>query len=451
MRKGFVLLMAISMTKFLSFACGWDWDTLQMEKRDFPTVHELIVGKFLRHSNSFYKWRIADRVQKLKTYPDSLALYNDLAWAHDKLGDHQRAIQLMLIKDSLKSGIYETHANLGTSYIHAGQLEKGLTHIKKAIEINPEAHFGREVYQQYVVEYVLERRDSASKTISFPLSIGTQPDFYTFLKERHFKDAIAAGSNKNTEIAKAIKGISGMMKFGNYDSPVLLECLGDLLYAHKHGQLRGAGHLASRAYMKAGLAMPNDSLKAIYFDKAKQSVEKKYADRGSIVEENYPVISMKKLEQTLKLEILAANSWFDDIKLNEQNWIESGVNVDSMFALTYYEEPEQKTYYNEHAGVISGDLSEEEWLNYQLKNPINVASIFSIPNISESDKALLDELYQEEFKKEEIDSSTRHQANDDSQKKSDEKGGFNIMLLALVGGGIIILAFILFKLRKSKS
>lgn len=451
MRKGIVVLMVISLTKFLSFGCGWDWDTLQMEKRDFPSVHELIVGKFLRHSSSFYKWRIADRVEKLKIYPDSLELYNDLAWAHDKLGDHQRAIQLMLIKDSLKPGIYETHANLGTSYIHAGELELGLKHIKKAIEINPEAHFGREVYQQYVVEYVLERRDSSSKAIQFPLSSGKQPDFYSFLKERHFKDAIAAGSNKNAEIAKAIKGVSGMMKFGNYDSPVLLECLGDLLYARKHGQLRGAGHLASRAYMKAGLSMPNDSLKAIYFDKAKQSIEKKYADRGTIVEENYPVITMKKLEQTLKLEILTADQWFETVENNEQAWIDSNMNADSMFAVTYYEEPEQKTYYNEHAGIISGELSEEAWLNYQLENPINIASIFSLPNISEADKAMLDELYKEEFKQEEADSSETKPSNSDSEESDDEKGGFNLILLALIAGGVVILALILFKLRKSKS
>ncbi|MEZ6049381.1 MAG: hypothetical protein R3C11_28140 [Planctomycetaceae bacterium] len=39
---------------------------------------------------------------------------------------------------------------------------------------------------------------------------------------------------------RAIKGVSGMMRFGHYDSPILLEALGDLLV---HFHLQSPGNL----------------------------------------------------------------------------------------------------------------------------------------------------------------------------------------------------------------
>ena len=64
----------------------------------------------------------------------------------------------MLQKEQLYPGLYETRANLGTFYIHAGELEQGVEQIELAIEINPDAHFGREIYQKHLVNYVLTRK-----------------------------------------------------------------------------------------------------------------------------------------------------------------------------------------------------------------------------------------------------------------------------------------------------
>ena len=50
-------------------------------------------------------------------------------------------------------------------------------------------------------------------------------------------------------IDKAITGVLGMMKFGNHDSPVLLEALGDLLVSR--GYDTDGKRLAARAYLKA--------------------------------------------------------------------------------------------------------------------------------------------------------------------------------------------------------
>ncbi len=60
MFKRFALAFSLWINFFLVFPCGWDSDTIAMEKRMFPTVHELITGKFLQHSQEFYYWRVID-------------------------------------------------------------------------------------------------------------------------------------------------------------------------------------------------------------------------------------------------------------------------------------------------------------------------------------------------------------------------------------------------------
>ena len=136
-------------------ACLWDYDTLKMERSQFPSALELITGKFPRHSKDFYEWRIADRLAKLEVDDTNLSYYDDLAVAYDKTGQHAKAIEIILTKEKIKPGLYETYANLGTFYIHSGQLKEGVQYIEQAIALNADAHFGREIYQKYVVEYVL--------------------------------------------------------------------------------------------------------------------------------------------------------------------------------------------------------------------------------------------------------------------------------------------------------
>ena len=136
-------------------ACLWDHDTIRMERAAFPDVHEVLAGKFTRHSRAYYEWRIEDRERRLKEKPDDPNLTDDLAVAFDKTGRTDEAIALMRKSRERDPMRYETLANLGTFLIHAGKFEEGLTFIRKAIEVNPDAHFGREIVQAQLVEYVL--------------------------------------------------------------------------------------------------------------------------------------------------------------------------------------------------------------------------------------------------------------------------------------------------------
>ncbi|WP_299435735.1 hypothetical protein [uncultured Aquimarina sp.] len=343
MKRLALFLVCTFSTCFFGYSCFWDYDTIEMERIQFPDVIELISGKFLRHSPEFYQWRIQDRTLKLQKFPDSLELYDDLAVAYSKIGNDSKAIQVILKKDSIAPKNYKTYANLGTFYIHDGQFSKGLTYIDKAIAINPNAHFGREIYQRHLVEYVLSRMKNGK--VVLPLSVDFSPsferfprhkldNFYTFLTNKYSSKTETPLENNilpKEELDRAIKGIMGMMKFGNYDSPVLLEALGDLLVAN--GWKNGARQLASRAYFKASYHSKQPETKSIYEQKVAFALYHQYTKKGG------KRFTTQELEELLKQEIAEGNDFYQRIRNDEIEWIQLGQNPEEEFSKKYYQEP----------------------------------------------------------------------------------------------------------------
>ena len=313
-------------------ACLWDRDTLAMERQRFPTVLELISGKFLRHSPDFYRWRIA-RTRELLKSDAKPELYDDLAVAHEKLGDTDSAIRVTLEKESTYPGLYSTSANLGTFYIHAGDFASGLKEIDKALAINPDAHFGREIYQKLLVEYLLSKNEGSE--ISLPVapkpgSLFEPCGFGAFLLEQ--PEAEETKEAKQIFLKKAIKGVLGMMKFGNYDSPVLLEALGDLLLSQ--GYETDAKRLAARAYLKASYEVADPKVSDAYRTKAKECLNMQTRKGGS----NTP-LQLEELEAQFKMELNDAGLWYKAVIDDEQKWISSGADVQAEFERKYYQPP----------------------------------------------------------------------------------------------------------------
>ncbi len=329
-----------------AFACFWDYDTIEMERQKFPSVIELISGKFLRHSSEFHLWRIKDREAKLKQFPDSLELYDDLAVSYSKTNDQKTAIKLMLEKEKKQPGLYETYANLGTFYLHNHQFRKGIPFISKAIKINPDAHFGREIYQQYAAEYVIGKMKKGK--VIFPLDhtwlnhperIYQSPDpdnFYGFLlrKYRAKLDSTKRARTRrlpDREVEKAIIGLLGMMKFGNYNSPILLELLGDLLMAS--GRREGARQLASRAYFRAAYSFKDSAIRYSYYKKISIALFHQFTKPGG------KQFSIFELETLLNEEIAEGKAFYDQVRQNEISWIKTGKQPEVEFAKKYYESP----------------------------------------------------------------------------------------------------------------
>jgi len=300
----FVLLLVPS----LAWACLWDYDTLLAERSRFPTTLELITGKFLRHSPEFYEWRVKDRQRKLETDPDNLELLDDLAVAYDKLGKQDLAIELMERKEKNEPGLYETAANHGTFLAHAGKLEESLPFLKRAIEINPDAHFGREKYQIYLIEYALEKPVDQS--------------FWQFLGTRNEAET-------EEQRQAAIKGVLGILRFGNHDNPRVLEALGSLLTSYEpDSRSPDAKALAARAYLKAS-----------YLTKSDGERSGKLRDLATRTLELQATTTLTKLEAEFQSELGDSEAWYRDLRQRELAWIAAGTDVDAEFAKLYQQEP----------------------------------------------------------------------------------------------------------------
>ena len=325
-----VFLAMVALPDTRVWACLWDYDTLMMERARFPDTLELITGKFRRHSTEFYQWRIRDRLLKLESEPENLAWLDDLAVAYDKTGQHAKAIETMARKESIQPGLYETAANLGTFHIHAGELEKGLEHIRRAIEINPDAHFGREVYQQLLVEYVLECRKAGRGGL--PLA-GEDPGFVSFLYDSPQRKELSQ-IDSETGMMKALTGIQGMMRFGHHDSPILLEVLGELLSSPRGLRLDDAKRLAARAYLRASDEVEDETARAAYRQRAVRALSMQTVSSG-----NWIQLQLSSLEATFRDELAQAENWFEEVHSHEIAWIAEGKDADAEFSRVYYQEP----------------------------------------------------------------------------------------------------------------
>lgn len=152
-------------------------------------VHDTIHERYAVHGKAFYAKRnqLAQEAltkEKNKQGPwqptrEYFALLDDLAVGLEKLGQHAEAVDVMQkkLEEQKKHGfsgrdLYGTHANLGT-FLVLWQIEEGfadlpkakarmkesIAHIRKAIEVNPEAHFGREIWQVVLEEFILAALD----------------------------------------------------------------------------------------------------------------------------------------------------------------------------------------------------------------------------------------------------------------------------------------------------
>ena len=168
------VLVLVLLSAPVCLGCLWDYDTLAAEARGRPGTAEVLVGLVDRWPDAVYEERLARREVSIVQDPAVLARYDDAGVACDRLGRHDEAIVWMARKrdalDALETPDteheYRYHANLGTFYVHrwiAGgadrddlsDVERARDHITRAIDINPKAHFGREVVQLRLIEWLI--------------------------------------------------------------------------------------------------------------------------------------------------------------------------------------------------------------------------------------------------------------------------------------------------------
>jgi hypothetical protein len=166
----------------------------------FAMVHDVLHERFPRHGTAYYRERnrvVRRALEKKKDLPrdQHFALLDDLGVGLEFAGEHDEAIRVL--RDKLREQqdlglagreLYSSYANLGTFLIlgpfrqvRPGNaddkkiLAEGLGLIHRSIDVNPEAHFGREIWQAVIIEYMMALLDDPQLLLKYDM-IGNRLD-----------------------------------------------------------------------------------------------------------------------------------------------------------------------------------------------------------------------------------------------------------------------------------
>src|SRR5262245_58852442 len=152
----------------------------------FAMAHDVIHERYPKHGPAFWSERERLTREKLaKLDPDStaaLAAVDDLAVALHRQGRSDEAIRLLRDKLARQrrlkiegKSLYTSYDNLGTMLTETGltaglagdspaeeRLREGAELVRKALAVNPEAHFGREQWQAAYGEFLLAAANDPS-------------------------------------------------------------------------------------------------------------------------------------------------------------------------------------------------------------------------------------------------------------------------------------------------
>ncbi len=261
MRRALLALAVMLALPLTVAACLWDRDTPADEAKGMPEVVAVLTGRFERNPPLFYSMRLERVAKHLETHTDDLAAYDDAGVACDRLGLGDEAVSWMekkkaqldtldSAKPDVKDHLYRYHANLGTFLVHRwarggadrtkiAEVKAARDEIAKALEINPNAHFGRETYQLMAMEWIIdpppmEKFGYLSDLLGWTQASRISP------KEAH----------------DAVRGLAGLIVLGNaWESVDVFNSLGialqrDTLGFNRSDDDDGRNSLASMAVMR---------------------------------------------------------------------------------------------------------------------------------------------------------------------------------------------------------
>lgn len=226
-------------------ACLWDRDTFAMEAAGRLEVVETAVGWFDRFPAEYYQMRLDRVTPEVAAHPERLDLYDDAGVACDRLGRHAEAVVWMEKKaaamQALPPGQSQDHryrmlANLGVFHTHLwlkgadreknpGLLDQAIQDVQSALEINPNAHFGRERAHLALLEWW--KAGLKTQAEEHALLTGGLNEAYAFDE--------AAGSGLKTDF---VKGLCGLIQMGSAQESVDVH----VLLARRLGWKNLGGH-----------------------------------------------------------------------------------------------------------------------------------------------------------------------------------------------------------------
>lgn len=273
--------VAVLVVRCSATACLWDTDTLGEEARGLPTLLDAIVGRVEVNPPLYYEMRLKKATRRFLAGDRNLEIFDDCAVACDRLGRGELAVRWLEAKeDALRrrggkeegDDWYRFYANRGTVRAHnwarksnkgdTTLLRQGITDLERCLEINPDAHFGRERAQVSILRSMLADAEGKGDEV---------------------RDALREGLTFGRRDPKTIEALVGIMSLGSGpDNPDLVTLLA-MATSYTDGNLRAiarfrfddlvrAGKPArisryweSNAYTKAGVSRP-ESLRSAYLD-----------------------------------------------------------------------------------------------------------------------------------------------------------------------------------------
>ncbi|MEI8281047.1 MAG: hypothetical protein WCG75_01455 [Armatimonadota bacterium] len=221
------VILGILVATSSATACYNDIDTNLTELRDNLDVTKAIIGRFTIYPDAYYEKRIEIQSAILKKNPNNLDAYDNISVAYDRIGDGENALKWIHEKrkhlgHNPGSHLYSTEANEGTFLIvrwirghKPGDLTDAIEaekHIAKALEINPNAHFGREFAQLYCIQAMIE--------------CGKEPDWM----QKFSGTLISIADRKHVDHKKLRFGIAGMMVLGAaWEMPPMIKAIAELV------------------------------------------------------------------------------------------------------------------------------------------------------------------------------------------------------------------------------
>ena len=252
--KGWVVTLVLAS---VASACLWDTDTLRAEAQGLPEIADIIVGRFERPPPAYFEARLERATKAIEADPDDLDAYDDAAVSLDRLARQDEALVVLDRKQAALDRLgtdhprhaehtYRTIANRGTVLAHRwfrngadredmDDLRAGRDLIAAAIELNPDAHFGRERYQLLFMEWLLDPApefDSLASMmeISNPLRRVLPPDRTQPWLRNH--------ALENAGYGDAAEGLAGLISLGAaWESFDVFYCLSVALVDSGHGTL----------------------------------------------------------------------------------------------------------------------------------------------------------------------------------------------------------------------
>ena len=391
----------------------------------FAMVNDVVHERFPRHGPAYYKERNRRVSQALADRQDHsseqyFALLDDLAVGLEFVGEHDEAIRLMRDKlaqqqalDLTGRQLYSTYANLGTFLIlgpfrqvRPGNdddkkvLREGLALIQKSIEVNPDGHFGREIWQAVLVEYMialLDRPDLLTRYDMIGNALDAQIDpsrrrcisnaenFAHFGAHRDRASALARGLTEKdvrsfrasitivgaerdwASVVTSFKqpvpfdeptlGIIGMWRLGGGAHPYFALALGETML--RVGQRYLAWSAYERAARLAPLAWPEKGIQ--------EEFEKHCRTRQALIEAQLPATEVAKLRPAFEKELAHGQDYQRAYQLYEEEQIAAGKSLD---------DPHFYDAFRARQGPIASPVGpEDEFVAYDTTEPFSTRAL----------------------------------------------------------------------------